>query len=314
MVLLVTNRDDLTADWLVLEFRSRRCEFLRLNTEELPRRLSIRLSEDAAVLRTSSGDLPASEISSIWWRRPVAPLWDDERSEADAAWSARETRKALEGYLRAADAHWVNTLAANASADCKPEQLQRARRHAFEVPPTLITGRKEEAAAFIDEHGRVVCKAVSDGRLPGADGDQLFFTTEVTQDSLREAPCFGPEPYIFQELIEKAYDVRVTVIGDGVYACRIDSGADPSASIDWRAGVMDLPHSVETLPEDVADSCRTLTASYGLRFAAIDLVRRTDGNYLFLELNPNGQWAWVEQQTSMPLRARLADELLGPPS
>jgi glutathione synthase/RimK-type ligase-like ATP-grasp enzyme len=311
VVLLVTNRDDLTADWLVLEFRARRCEFLRLNTEDLPRRLSIRLSEDAAVLCTSSGDLPATEISSIWWRRPVTPLWDDERTEADAAWSARETRKTLEGYLRAADAHWVNTLAANTSADCKPEQLQRAGRHGFEVPPTLITGRREEATAFIDEHWRVVCKAVSDGRLPAAGGDRLFFTTEVTQDSLREAPSFGPEPYIFQELIEKTYDVRVTVIGDGVYACRIDSGADPSALIDWRAGTTDLPHAIETLPQSVADCCRTLTASYGLRFAAIDLVRHVDGGYLFLELNPNGQWAWVEQQTAMPLRARLADELLG---
>lgn len=57
-----------------------------------------------------------------------------------------------------------------------------------------------------------------------------------------------------------------------------------------------------------------MTHSYGLRFAAIDLARRTDGGYTFFELNPNGQWAWVEQMTGLPLRAALANELNGTPA
>jgi glutathione synthase/RimK-type ligase-like ATP-grasp enzyme len=308
---LVTNRDDLTAGWLVLELQARECAYVRLNTEEIPVRVSVRLTDHDAVLRSPRGDLAARDIRAVWWRSPIAPVRNDERNDAEAAWAARETRTALEGYLRAADARWVNPLSANAAAECKPEQLQRAHGVGLEVPATLITGRREEALAFIDEHDRVVCKAVNDGRLPAADGHRLFFTSEISRSSLERATSFGPEPYTFQELVDKTYDVRVTVIGSDVYACRIDSADDPSARIDWRAGPEDLPHAIEMLPHSVAEACRTLTASYGLRFAAIDLVRHVNGDYLFLEINPNGQWAWVEQQTGLPLRSRLADELLG---
>jgi glutathione synthase/RimK-type ligase-like ATP-grasp enzyme len=71
-----------------------------------------------------------------------------------------------------------------------------------------------------------------------------------------------------------------------------------------------LAHTVETLPSDVVELCVALCRSYKLQFGAIDLARRPDGGYTFFEINPNGQWAWVEQRTGLPLRARLADLLL----
>jgi glutathione synthase/RimK-type ligase-like ATP-grasp enzyme len=71
-----------------------------------------------------------------------------------------------------------------------------------------------------------------------------------------------------------------------------------------------MPHLVEQLPTQIEERCIALVEAYGLSFGAIDLVRRTSGEYVFLELNPNGQWAWVEQLCGLPLRARLADHLL----
>ena len=107
----------------------------------------------------------------------------------------------------------------------------------------------------------------------------------------------------------KRYDVRVTVIGDEALAARIDSQADPEARVDWRrADPGKLVHGVEELSADVASRCVELVASYGLNFGAIDLAATDDG-YVFFEINPNGQWAWLEQTTNLPLRARLADLL-----
>jgi glutathione synthase/RimK-type ligase-like ATP-grasp enzyme len=63
------------------------------------------------------------------------------------------------------------------------------------------------------------------------------------------------------------------------------------------------------LPADLAERCLELVRAYGLEFAAIDLVRARDGRYVFLEINPNGQWAWLEQVTGLPLRSRLVDLL-----
>ena len=93
----------------------------------------------------------------------------------------------------------------------------------------------------------------------------------------------------------------------------IGSQASPDSEVDWRRGDVDrLDHWIEELPGEVARQCIELVADYGLLFGAIDLARRADGKYVFFELNPNGQWAWLEHRTGLPLRARLADLLLQP--
>lgn len=121
------------------------------------------------------------------------------------------------------------------------------------------------------------------------------------------------EPYLFQALAPKRYDIRVTVIGDEVFAARIVSQVRPESMVDWRkARPGALKHEVEDLPAAVAQRCVELCRHYGLAFGAIDLALRPDGGYTFFELNPNGQWAWVEQRTGLALRSRLADLLLQP--
>jgi len=123
----------------------------------------------------------------------------------------------------------------------------------------------------------------------------------------------GGEPYLFQLLVPKAYDIRVAVIGSEAYAVGIGSQSAAGSEVGWRRGdTSDLDHWVETLPENLAEQCVSLVASYGLAFGAIDLARRADGGYAFFELNPNRQWAWLERRTGIPLRSRLADLLLGP--
>lgn len=108
----------------------------------------------------------------------------------------------------------------------------------------------------------------------------------------------GPEPYLFQEHIPKSHDVRATVIGDEVLAAAIDSQQDTETRTDWRRGHPgSLGHEVTALPDAIAERCVELCRRLGLLFGAIDLAVRPDGGYSFFEINPNGQWAWVEQRT-----------------
>jgi glutathione synthase/RimK-type ligase-like ATP-grasp enzyme len=139
----------------------------------------------------------------------------------------------------------------------------------------------------------------------------VFWTSrfDVTGDETLDD--LGDEPYLFQALVPKRYDVRVTVIGDEAFAVAIESQEVLASEVDWRRGDVDeLGHRVEDLPCDLARRCVDLVSGYNLRFGAIDLARRPDGGYTFFELNPNGQWAWLEQRTGLPLRRRLADLLL----
>lgn len=234
---------------------------------------------------------------------------DDPRWE----WIAEESYAALQGAWRSYAGVWVNHPDLNELASSKLEQLRRARSLGLAVPETLVTNDRQTLKAFADGHPEgLVCKPMRSGRLVDAGGERLFFTSRVDPDDLSAFPGQASEPYLFQALIPKTYELRVTVIGDQVFAVRLDSQIAEGARVDWRRGdPLAVPHSRITLDDQVAEQCSRLVRDYGLRFGAIDLARTPSGEHVFFELNPNGQWAWLEQVTGVPLRSALADVLTG---
>lgn len=312
---LVTHREDLTADWLVLELRRRGASFVRVNSEDFPSRLTITWSAEGATLEGDHLQLKADELRAVWWRRSVAPVMElGERSAAEQTWALGEADAAWQGFWRTVEARWVNHPDANAAADHKLVQLRAARALGLRVPDTLVTNDPLAAQRFAARKGSVVCKALRGGVIPGAaDADGgLLYTQELDEGVRSRLEELGPEPYLLQETIAKRADVRVTVIGRQVFACRIASQEAPGAQTDWRAGELeDLAHEPLELPDALAEACCALARRFGLRFAAIDLAIDTEGGWAFFEVNPNGQWAWTEQLTGQPVAAALADELSG---
>jgi glutathione synthase/RimK-type ligase-like ATP-grasp enzyme len=101
------------------------------------------------------------------------------------------------------------------------------------------------------------------------------------------------------------------VVDDRVFATAITS-PDSHEQVDWRISDLagrSLTHTMVKLPEDTEDNCRALVKEFGLRYSSIDMAQDTSGNLYFLELNPNGQWAWIEQLTDYPIRDAIIDAL-----
>lgn len=314
LLVIVSNREDLTADWLVLELERRERNFLRLCSEDYPTKIGIELTADRATLELDAGSLDSSAISAVWWRRSVAPVMAGEGDQLRERWTAGEALVAWEGFWQSVDAHWVNRPEANARASCKPLQLREARRCGLTVPPTLITNDIRSARIFQERHDQVVGKPLHDGPIPGREGDHHLYTQRLARDALDRVPRLGPEPFLFQALVDKAADVRVTVVGNRIFACRIDSQATSETKIDWRRGAgVDLHHEPLELDEETSRQLLSLVRHFGLRFAAVDLALNNEGGYTFFEVNPNGQWAWIEEITGQPLAAALVDELLQAP-
>ncbi len=311
-VLIITNRGDHTADWLVLELERRQAQFTRLNTEDFPARAHVSWHlPHTPRLTLADRVIDLSSLSGVWFRRPVAPRFSSELSPDRAEWVAKESQEVLEGLWRTLDVPWVNHPDANRRASSKIEQLHRARRFGFRTPETLVTNSPEELQAFVAARPSI-CKPLRSGRVIVDGREKLFFTSLLTPDVLAKSPTIGPEPFFIQEQVAKRYDLRVTVIGTDLFAVAIDSQTCAEAQVDWRRGpTASLRHQPTDLPAEVADMCLGITASYGLNFGAIDLALTPDGSYVFFELNANGQWAWLEQATGLPLRSRLADLLEG---
>jgi glutathione synthase/RimK-type ligase-like ATP-grasp enzyme len=260
-------------------------------------------------LRIGEASHQLAEFPAVWYRRPVAPRPAPGGPGLDE-WATRESEEALRGLWRSHEAFWVNHPDDNRRAEFKQAQLLLAHQIGFAVPPTLVTNSGEEAREFAASFpDGVVCKPLRLGRLIHEGEEKLFMTSRVGKEQLEEFPEAG-ETYLLQALIEKRADIRVTVIGERVFAVEIDSQCEEASRVDWRHGGTKLPHTPHELPDEVAGLCLSLCAAYALHFGAIDLALCPDGGYTFFEVNPNGQWAWIEQLTGQPLSAAIADLLL----
>ena len=309
MLLIVTNRDDLTADWLILELHERQIDFVRFNTEDYPQRVRVTWNPRVgASLTLPDRTIAAVDITSVWWRRPVAPRLAPGLASEEEIWAQREALAALHAFWDTITARWVSHPDAIRRASSKPRQLTDAMLFGFDIPDTRVTNDPAVLNTLrLTSPDGVICKPLTHGRVRDGPDGRLFFTKLLPAEG---RAALGGEPFLFQTLIPKRYDVRVTVIGTEVFATRINSQTVPDADVDWRRGSPEqLIHEVETLPLDIVDKCRALVSHYGLLFGAIDLARRLDGGYTFFEINPNGQWAWIEQRTDIPLRTTLADLL-----
>lgn len=314
-ILLVTNRFDVTADFVVLKLHQAGVDFVRLNTEDIPTTIKLVWYPQAlnrSYFQIHGRKLDFTDIHSVWYRRPVSPVPADEVSDPSAqAFIIAESRAAVAGVWRALDCFWVSHPDKLYTASFKLNQLHVAQKVGFNVPPTLITDIPLEAEHFVQQHPETIYKTVSMGRVKQQEGDAVIFTTLVQDEHFSHLSAVKYAPGVFQEFIRKVADIRVTVIGRRVFAVRILSQSSEETKIDWRKGSLStLVHEIIDLPQSIQTQCLDLMRILGLQFGAIDLVLDNDGKYQFLEINPNGQWAWLEQLTDIPLSAALVSLLI----
>lgn len=313
MILLVTNKRDVTTDFVVLEARRRSLPFVRLNTEDLPQHELIMADGDPAamILTGPCGSLPLPDITAAYYRRPGS--FEAEGADPAAAYVVAEWSAILRSLWNALEGRWLNSPFSILRAEDKPRQLAAARRVGFAIPATLVTNSYNAARSFLAE-GAIVAKPLRHALVGDGDVGSVVFTSRVADLQAGDSDAVRRAPIIFQREIRKRFDIRVIVIADNVFATRILSQAHDETQVDWRKGVRpDLEHETIALPTEIATACISITRDLGLRFAAIDLVEDEDGDFWFLEANPNGQWAWIEQRTGAPLTAAIVDALCASP-
>lgn len=263
--------------------------------------------------------LDTAEIRAVWYRKPLPPQLYGSINDAQREYAFDETKNDLEGlYNYLADRFWISPLDQIRRADNKPLQLTLASEIGFSVPDTIITNSPTEAIQFFRQHrAKIVYKTISTGVLYSRHArwadrtvHREIYTTPL--NSYGEADFDGVAlcPCLFQAYVDKQFEVRVTVVGDQVFAAEIHSQAHEATRHDWRRDeLLDVPHLVHELPVELATMCRELVRRLGLRFGAIDLIYTPGDRYVFLEINPNGQYGWIEDETGLPISRAIAEAL-----
>lgn len=324
MILIVTSKDDLTADYLILRLKEREIEFFRFNTEDCATQyrihIDIRGSGSSFILEdvTRNVRIYSKDITAAYLRKPSPPTVDCELPIEHREFIQREFSETLRSVWRLIpDSVWLNSPEKLWLAGNKCKQLVVASQLGFVVPETIISSVSDSISSFVKRQPAAIAKAVRHGYI-GRDSDIDYVWTSLLEPADVSAldSTSSCVPMIVQPLLSKKHDLRVTVIGSTVFAVAIDSQKHLQTSVDWRRA--DLNDGIElhyypvSIGYEMERRCVELNEKLGLRFSCIDFIVTPNDELTFLEINANGQWAWLEQFAGINLRDAIIDELLRP--
>ena len=237
-------------------------------------------------------------FDAVWMRRPTSPVLPPDLHPGDLPVAQRECRDFLAGlYPRAAPrAFWVNPLATRTRAEFKAVQLQEARRAGLAIPPTLMSNDPARIRRFLDETGdRAIYKPFYPAQWESEEGVAVLMTSEVAAEDLPDDEVLRLTPGIFQARVDKAHELRVTVMGAHFVTARLCSQEVEEARLDWRGAGAQIRVEPDRLPEAVEAACLRVMRGLGIVFGAFDFIVTPEGEHVFLEVNPSGQFLWVEE-------------------
>jgi hypothetical protein len=311
--LIITDRFEPTADCLLAELRRRGIACLRWNLDCYPADSSLTYEVDPASfsgeLRCDGRSVDIASIGSVWCRGFRPSGFPAGLGEEDQRFVQDEAQRALDALTTVLTVPWVNHPHNFARANSKAAQLMVARDVGLDVPRTLISNEPDLVRSFIEKvPADIVYKAHSQSL--NLERGKALYTGLVTKKEVEQLDLIRISPGVFQEYVAKSFELRVTAVGSRLFSGRIESQSSQETIIDWRRRPFDIEKEPFDLPMDVAEKVREFMRRFGLLYGAFDFIVTPDGRYVFLEVNPAGQYLWVETVTKMPITAALAD-LLG---
>jgi glutathione synthase/RimK-type ligase-like ATP-grasp enzyme len=257
-------------------------------------------------------DPGGGRIDAVWNRRPTHAIDFAVLHAADRRFAERSCevlRRSLFDLL-APEAFWVNPDPA-VRRNSKPLQHAAAVQVGLETPDTLYTNDPGEIRRFLRRQGgRIVYKPLFTPLWKVADEYLSPYTNVVTEETLVEDALLRAAPGIFQALVPKAWELRITVMGHHVLGARVLSQETESGRLDWRKSYAELRMEPCEIAADLAERCIALLARLGFVFGCFDFVVTPEGRTVFLEVNQMGQFLFVEEYTGLPLLDAFAELLI----
>lgn len=306
--LIVSETNDMTTNVVLSWLVNSSSKIKRLNTEGFSNfSLSIKNEKGCEIL------LENKKPRKIWHRRQRLNfvgqysssnfnIYNYIKKESDAVVKASEMfLKEQTDYVGS----WIKE-----TENYKPYQLEIACKVGLKVPNTLITNSKEELLKFYKKYKRIITKDI---RYPVNINlkDQKLVSTGAFLVSNKMINHLNEKfaPMIFQEYIEKLYEIRVFFFKDDYYAMAIFSQNNEKTKIDFRNYDEEKPNRFVPvkLPIEILKKLKRFSKEYKLNTGSIDLIKSTRGNYIFLEVNPQGQLDWLSKNCNYYIEKRIAN-------
>ena len=321
MILILTMRSDRTADTVEELLAKRKADVVRFDPADLPERAActIRFRRGSGwqriIERAREAPIDLAAVTAVWLRRPSARTVPAAIADMRVGrYVLAEWRDVAVELFATLPCMWIPgrpDLVLEHQRKCHP--LMLADDLGFAIPESAFTSRPADLFELHRAHaGRIITKLPSSTAFSDAfAGDLARYTERVTVRDLGHARDVRWCPVLVQENVAKRLEVRATVVGEHVFAAEIHSQASHRTRQDWRHyDHTNTRHAIHTLPGDIERRCVELTRRLGLCYGAIDLIVTPSGDYVFLEINPGGEYAWIEDLTGLRISEAICDLLL----
>ncbi len=320
MVLCITHSNDFyTVDIVINRLKELGIEVLRFNSDDFSYKINFEYhnfsGNQVLKLVTPNYEITSDKIKAVWYRK----LWnvsipenldDDYKKIYYQEYSTM--RNIFFNSLK--NVPWINPIQIDHEiGENKMMQLKLASESGLIVPKSLFTNNAESVRDFFYS----ICNQQMIAKLHGAlsrsmSGDTPFFPTTIIQEiDLENLDSLVYCPMIFQEKIDKQYELRLIYVDGEFFTGKINAEKSIAGSIDWRAAT-DIRPSWEkyNLPSEVELSIKKMMKKMNLFFGAIDIIRKKNGQYVFLEVNPQGEWGMLQRDLGLPIGEAIADRIV----
>ena len=320
-ILIVTHSNDNDGVARVVEAIERKGgHTIRFDTDRYP--TDVRLSayygvsgDERLTLTNEEGEFDLREVTAIWHRRLNFGAHLPAELDRQLRYaSIGEASAAAHGMLASLKTFRMDHLHHIRQAENKQLQLQVARELGLHTPRTLTTNDPAAVHAFAKScEGGMVTKMLSSFAIYDEGKELVVFTNPVKPGDLEDLSGLNLCPATFQESLPKSLEIRVTVVGHRVMSAAVDSQVSARAAHDWRRDGLRMLQDWQPyqLPDVVEEKILRLMDYFSLNYGAIDIILTPEGRHVFLELNPSGEFFWLERSPGLPISDAIADLLTG---
>lgn len=308
--LIISSSIDFATDYICIELKKRQEKYLRINRDQF-NHYRVCFNPFNRELTIDDGELHYlindETLKSVYFRAPVFI-----RSNKDYTVEQQVYRSQWSSFIRNISvfdrAKWINYPEKTFQAENKILQLDIAKRVGMDIPRTVVSNYFSDSLAdSFDGCQLYAVKALDTALFYDNNTEEEYFTytqilskEELLKESLREAPVF------IQECLSNKIDIRVTIIGEKMFASKITKDGK-GIDGDWRHNPKEtLQYSKCQLPRDIEIKIKKIMKTLGLNFGGMDLAY-CDGRYYFIEVNPTGEWAWLMKPTGYPISKEIVN-------
>jgi len=308
MILILSSAADTTTDGVVDWLSTYSASYFRLNADDITdRRFLWNIEED--FFTVGEAHIAFNEIRSVWYRKIHSTHFSklfhslEAKSSSLLHYLHQEYLSIINGLCyRLENKNWL-THFQNAELN-KLHVLRLARQFSIPIPQTTLVNSQNDIPTD------VICKSAYDSMFIKEQQHIAFtmYTEKVDMDKL-PTQFF---PSLVQKQIKKKYEIRTFYLCGSFFSMAIFSQENKETEVDFRTHHTARPNrtSPYTLPKIISEKLDALLNALGLNCASIDLIRATDNQYYFLEINPTGEFGKLSHQCNYNLHQHVATKLI----